>query len=571
VGGVLMRWLNNVKISTKLIVGFIFIALISGIVGGVGITKIKKIDTNYSDLYVNFGVSIGDIAEVSISYQRVRINLYKMVLDKNVSNVTQYKTKIDGYNKDIQENMGQFEKSLQTDEAKAKFAELKSVLDKYNKFENDVISLILVQKYDEAFQMLSSGDGQTMADKVSDTIDSLFNLKTSIGTQRSDEYSAETNTAIVTMFIVIAIGIVCAVTFGILISRAINKSIYQLMYVTDEISSGNLNVEITNNSKDEVGILSQSMNKMQDKLHEVIGNISFASQQVNIGSKQIADSTISLSQGATEQASAVEELTASIEEISAQIKVNAENAKKANTIADATKDNAVKRNSDMKLMLKAMEEINKSSNNIAKIIKVIDEIAFQTNILALNAAVEAARAGQYGKGFTVVAEEVRNLAARSANAAKETTEIIEESLVKIKDGTDIANQTAEALDGIVVDIQDVAAIIDGISGASTEQATGMTQISQGVVQISQVVQSNSATAEECAAASEELAGQAEVLKEQVETFRLGSIDEQRPKYNSDRLDKQKKNKNEINSLKDRNVKKENSKKIILSDTEFGKY
>jgi methyl-accepting chemotaxis protein len=566
-----MRWLNNVKISTKLIVGFIFIALISGIVGGIGITKIKKIDSNYGDLYVNYGVAVSDIANVSISYQRLRINIYKMILDKNTSNVSQYQNKIDNYNKDIQENLGEFEKSLQTDEGKAKVAELKSLLDKYNKIENDVISLAIAQKYDESFQMLSSGEGQTIADKISDTIDNLFDLKESGGTQKSDEYSMETNNAVVTMAIVIAMGIVCAVTFGILISRAINKSIYQLMYVTDEISSGNLNVEITNNSKDEIGILSQSMNKMQNKLHEVIGNISFASQQVNIGSKQIADSTISLSQGATEQASAVEELTASIEEISAQIKVNAENAKKANTIADATKDNAVKRNSDMKLMLKAMEEINKSSNNIAKIIKVIDEIAFQTNILALNAAVEAARAGQYGKGFTVVAEEVRNLAARSANAAKETTEIIEESLVKIKDGTDIANQTAEALDGIVVDIQDVAAIIDGISGASTEQATGMTQISQGVMQISQVVQSNSATAEECAAASEELAGQAEVLKEQVETFRLGSIDEQRQKYNSDRVDKQKRNRNEINSLKDRNVKNENSKKIILSDTEFGKY
>lgn len=566
-----MRWLNNVKISTKLIVGFIFIALISGIVGGVGITKIKKIDSNYGDLYVNYGASVADIANVSISYQRLRINIYKMILDKNASNVSQYQNKIDNYNKDIQENLSQFEKSLQTDEGKAKFSELKSLLDKYNKIENDVVSLAIAQKYDEAFQMLSSGDGQITADKVSDTIDNLFDLKESGGIQKSDEYSAETNNAVVTMVIVIAIGIICAVIFGILISRTISKSIYQLMHVTDEISNGNLDVEITNDSKDEIGILSQSMNKMKHKLHEVIGNISFASQQVNIGSKQIADSTISLSQGATEQASAVEELTASIEEISAQIKVNAENAKKANTIADATKGNAVKRNSDMKLMVNAMDEINKSSNNIAKIIKVIDEIAFQTNILALNAAVEAARAGQYGKGFTVVAEEVRNLAARSANAAKETTEIIEESLLKIKDGTNIANQTAEALDGIVTDIKDVAVLIDGISEASTEQATGMTQISQGVVQISQVVQSNSATAEECAAASEELAGQVDVLKEQVETFRLGSMDEQRPKYSSDRVGKQKKNKSEINSLKDRDIKNENSKKIILSDTEFGKY
>ena len=202
---------------------------------------------------------------------------------------------------------------------------------------------------------------------------------------------------------------------------------------------------------------------------------------------------MALSQGATEQASSIEELTTSLEEVSAQTKKNAEYANDANKLAENAKNIAVRGNQQMQEMLTAMAEINEASNNISKIIKVIDDIAFQTNILSLNAAVEAARAGQHGKGFAVVAEEVRNLAARSANAAKETTDLIEGSIQKVEDGTKIANQTAEALNEIVEGVNEVAKIVDNIASASNEQAAAIEQINQGVMQISRVVQSNSVT------------------------------------------------------------------------------
>jgi len=573
-----MRWLSNIRIGTKLIIGFIVVALLAGIVGAVGITKIKKIDQNYTSLYTNYGASIADIANVSISFQRLNINLSNIIMYKDGRDVSDYVSRIKNYDAKIQESLKKFEKSLQSDEAKAEFSNLTTLLGKYDDLKDKIIDLSLSGKKDEALALMGQDSTQKLSDQINNSVDSLFQLKESGGFSKSDEYSGEVNNAVIIMVVVIVVAIAMEMSLGILISKAISKPISKLMFITSKISEGNLDVEIVNNSKDEIGILSESMKRMKYKLNEVIGNIGFASEQVTVGARQIADSTIALSQGTTEQASAVEELTASIEEISSQISVNAENAKKANIITDNTKTNAGKRNNEMKLMLKAMDEINVSSNKISRIIKVIDEIAFQTNILALNAAVEAARAGQYGKGFTVVAEEVRNLAARSAKAAKETTTIIEESIVKIQDGTNIANQTADALESIVNDIEEVAKIINGIADASEEQATGISQISQGIIQISQVVQSNSATSEESAAASEELAGQAEVLKEQVQMFKLASarssITSLDNSYMSHSIhDDISKNTRDLRETRDKHLdrKVSNSKKIILSDNEFGKY
>jgi len=298
--------------------------------------------------------------------------------------------------------------------------------------------------------------------------------------------------------------------------------VLEITRVLDAMSHENLDIDLTNDYIGDFAPIKESLSTIIHTFNTILGEINASAEHVASGAKMISESGVVLAQGAADQASAVEELTVTVDAINMQTSRNAENAGNASGLAAAARENAVEGNRDMQDMLIAMQDISVASKNISKIIKVIDDIAFQTNLLALNAAVEAARAGAHGKGFTVVAEQVRVLSGRSKEAASETTALIESTVAKVVQGMKIANQTAGMLDKIVSQVTNISDLVMGVSAASTEQADAIRQISDGITQISFVTQANTATSEETAASSQELQSQAELFKSMVAQFKLKS-------------------------------------------------
>ena len=559
-----MKWFRNLRIATRITIGFLLVAIIAGVIGIIGIVNMKRINDSYSFEYNESAELLGCIERISSSFQQIRVNLYAMVIAEELPEKQYFLEKINEYKNIIDENVAKYEEmhrdQIKTEEVKRELELLDAVQTSLNSFDekcNEMIEEVGMdpERRAEASELLKdNGELGALALSVSEAIDELVSFNNEHAKEEIASNKQQANTANLIMIITIVVGVLLAIILGIIISRMISNPINKMVEVAEKLAVGDINVSVEANSKDEIGKLMESFGKMvanireqaytvqslaeEDftvdfeaksendlmgmKLHELIGNLNelfrnlnLSAEQVAAGAKQISDSSMVLSQGATEQASSIEELTAALDEISSQTEQNAKNADNANKLTQAAKSNALEVKNQMNDMLQAMEDIKKSSAAISKIIKVIDDIAFQTNILSLNAAVEAARAGQHGKGFAVVAEEVRNLAARSAEAAKETTELIEDSIKKSEAGTKISEKTAEALNKIVKQVERAADLVNDIAKASNEQALAISQINQGIMQVSEVVQTNTATAEECAAASEELSSQANILREMV--------------------------------------------------------
>jgi methyl-accepting chemotaxis protein len=316
---------------------------------------------------------------------------------------------------------------------------------------------------------------------------------------------------------------VAAVLLGVLfvlVRKQVIAPAEALRAVAERAKEGDLSVRVDVHSQDEIGKTGDAFNQMFTRVAEVLNQVKAGASTVSTGAAQISMGNADLSQRTSQQASALQETSSAMEEMTSTVKQNADNSKQANQLAISARQTAEKGSKVTTEAVSAMGEINRSSKKIADIINVIDEIAFQTNLLALNAAVEAARAGEQGRGFAVVAGEVRNLAQRSATAAKEIKTLIQESVQRVQDGTELVNQSGKVLDEIVTSVKRVSDIVGEITAASQEQATGIDQVNKAILEMDKTTQQNAALVEEATAASESMKKQSEYLLEQVQFFQL---------------------------------------------------
>lgn len=312
--------------------------------------------------------------------------------------------------------------------------------------------------------------------------------------------------------------------FAYLTTRSITAPLNRAVAIAKVIASGDLTSHITVDSSDETGQLLQALKEMNASLVNIVAQVRTGTDTIASASTQIAAGNLDLSSRTEEQAGSLEETAASMEELTSTVKQSADNARQANQLAATASEVAQKGGDVVSQVVDTMASINQSSQKIVDIISVIDSIAFQTNILALNAAVEAARAGEQGRGFAVVASEVRNLAQRSAAAAKEIKILIDDSVGKVSNGSQLVGKAGSTMSEVVASVQRVTDIMSEITAASQEQSAGIEQVNHAINQMDEVTQQNAALVEEATAAAHSMQDQAKNLSSLVGVFRLDSND-----------------------------------------------
>ena len=563
----MINYIKNLKIRLKLyiLIGVALLGML--IISGMSFFLMGRMNDMTSDIATSWLPSVDVARELSTTVSNIRLNelgYLTAISDETAESSLQYIEKEKG---DMDALLAEYG-ALIDEEERGFYDTAMNFWTQYDKADENMIALAKQGRAAEARTILDSE-----CVDLYNSLNSAFDDIIAYNTKGSDDAAAESaslyGTATLTMAAVVIAIILVGVFFSFVIIRLIKTPISEIETAAIKMAEGDLDVEISYTSKDELGVLAAQVGRLihklqviiedenqflakmaegdftvdstceeaytggfhpllvsfrgiADKLNDTMLQISQSSGQVASGADQVSNGAQALAQGATEQASAVQELAATIGEISSKVNQNAENARQASKAAGSVNGKMDVSKEKMQQMTRAMGDISSCSSEIGKIMKIIGDIAFQTNILALNAAVEAARAGAAGKGFAVVADEVRNLANKSTEASENIASLIENSLQAIENGTQIADDTEQSLIQAVNDVNEMAGIIERISEASSDQADSIAQLTVGIDQISNVVQTNSAAAEESAAASEELSSQSQLMKSLVGRFKLKS-------------------------------------------------
>ena len=555
---------RKISIRTCIILAFsLILILLLGIVV-LSLSQVNKASNMGKQLYNEYGQTQGEAGMGYAYFQEVRCNLRNtlyLYADDPEKQADAIKA-IEAAEEKMYQKFNDAKSGLDHQEALDLLEDTRDKMDKYVEDTNKCVEYVQAGQIDAARKHLMDF-GIATANETADCITKVIDWLEDAADTALDDFEAQKdrqNTILCLMLIFSVLVCICVIAYLV---KNIQKPVIMIAGIAKKIAVGEVNVELSQNcALSEMDDLVSSFRQMTQNLqnqadvmnrisqgdlraeitahsqqdavgvalsrllkddNQTFGTIRNATNQISHGSSQIAAASQTLAQGSTEQASAIEQIAASISDIAGKTKNNASQADEVNQIVLQAKEDVLEGNKRMQEMVAAMGEINEASENIQKIIKVIDDIAFNTNILALNATVEAARAGEQGKGFAVVAEEVRSLAGRSAEASSQTAEMIEDSIHKVKRGGELAQETAEALRIVSEMIEKITGLSEGIAKASNEQASATAQIDQALMQVSQVVQTNSATSQQCASASEELSGQAHGLEEELSRFQLKDV------------------------------------------------
>jgi methyl-accepting chemotaxis protein len=518
-----MKTLKNLKVSTKLIAGFLLVAVLSAVIGGIGIWNMSVINSKAEDLYKNEAMGISHIKEANLNLIYTGRTMRALLLASSMQERKKHLDRFEQEQKDLKANLDKARPLFTSPEEKALFAKFDAALAEYQALLPEMVKRVQREEMQEARESVQFVSDQVVpkATVADDAFTTLYRLKEKRAEQSSIESSDLYAASRLTMIVLVIGALVGGVALGLLITRSITRPLGEAVQVAQAVASGDLSAQIAVRSKDETGQLMQALKEMNDGLVRIVSQVRAGTESISTASGQIAAGNLDLSSRTEEQASALEQTASSMEELTSTVKQSADNARLANQLTTSASNVAVKGGAVVAQVVDTMASINSSSKKIVDIISVIDGIAFQTNILALNAAVEAARAGEQGRGFAVVASEVRSLAQRSAAAAKEIKILISDSVAKVDDGAKLVDQAGATMGEIVESVKRVSDMMSEITAATQEQSSGIDQINQAIGQMDQVTQQNAALVEEAAAASESMKDQARNLTEVVSVFRLG--------------------------------------------------